>query len=196
MNTHRHARILAFLPFLLLAALLSGCSSGFSTPEDAAIDVLFKQGSQGISIDQASITAIDQGTIGNYHPVVMVFNATRLGKGPERCLYVYQVEGQFLGSWKSTGGWGMCRDVSDPTAPPVAISGGFPPGEKPTDPGLSTNSGLVLDERITSVQIKWKDGMLTNNPVASGFYFSAREGRSEMESLRAYDNSGQIVYEQ
>jgi hypothetical protein len=192
MNT----RILILLPFILLAILLSGCSSGFATPEDAAIDVLYKQGSQGISIDQASLTAMDQGIIGDYHPVVMVFNATRLGKGPERCLYIYQVERQLPASWKSTGGWGMCRDVTDPTAPPVSISGGFTPGKKPTDPGLSINSGLVLDDRITNVQIKWKDGMLTNNPVASGIYFAVREGKFEMESLRAFSESGEIIYQQ
>jgi hypothetical protein len=192
MNT----RTLTFLPFIFLAALLSGCSGGFSTPEDAAIAVLMKQGTQGISIDPATLNAMDQGTIGDYHPVVMVFNATRLGKGPERCLYVYEVERQFAGSWKSTGGWGLCRDVTDPSAPPVATGGGFTPGEKVTDPGLSTVSGLVLDERITSIQIKWIDGQLTDVPVASGSYFASRVGQFHMESLRAYSESGEVIYQQ
>jgi hypothetical protein len=188
--------LLFLLLFSLMAALLSGCSNGFATPEDAAIDVLLTQGTQEISIDQASITAMDQGVIGDYHPVVLVFNATRLGQGPERCVYIYQVQRKTLGGWDSTGGWGLCRAVTDPTAPPVSIGGGFTPGEKITDPGLSTVSGLVLDERITSIQIKWKDGQLTNVPVFSGSYFAAREGQLDMESLRALDDRGVIIYEQ
>jgi hypothetical protein len=188
-------RGLPFLLIFLLTVLLSGCSGGFATPQDAAIDVLLTQGTQEISIDQASLSAMDQGTIGSYHPVVLVFNATRLGQGPERCVYIYQVQRKPLGGWDSTGGWGLCHDVTDPTAPPVSIGGGFTPGEKITDPGLTTVSGLVLDERITSVQIKWKDGQITNVPVASGSYFAAREGQPDMETLRALDDSGAVIYE-
>jgi hypothetical protein len=186
---------------LLLILILTSCSPRDGivfSPEQAAVDaaVRIMQG-QGV-IKQETITVRQSQKINRTMFVMVSYD--RLVEGRvETCLMVQQVRQSLIGDWSPRGGGGGCTGrmigmAADEPRTGMEVSGGTSSGFDPGDPSYSHVNGLVYQEDIASIRVKWDDGKVMEAPVINGSYLIVRTGSAQYDQVEGLNIDQEVVF--
>jgi hypothetical protein len=183
------------LSILSLLLLLTACTGIAVSPEAAATQMLLKQTTAGMTVNQDSLEVRQILKVNHDQTIVLLsFKGVRPEMGPVACLYTYQTLRRFPG-WISANGGGGChnapaeRDLKD-----LDVTAGHYSGEKPLDPGYTLVFGDVNNEDIVKVRVNWDDNQLTEVDVVNATILSMRSGDQMINALEGLDADGEVVF--
>ncbi len=188
------------LSIMLIPLFLAGCIHGpilALTPEQAAIQAVIDQAGRRAVVDRGSVQVRQSLKLDRNTFVVVSFSQMESDR-KDKCLFVYQIIQNSLGTWQPGSGGGGCSGTTigqpEPPGQPIEVGGGQSGSRGPGDPGYSHTAGMVNLNDITKVRVTWNDGSQQEVNVINSSYIAVRAGDIRFQKVEGLNSDGEVVY--